>query len=629
MAQRVARQFIDREIIIRAEGRIGYLRISARHQKYAAVVALGLAFWLGVATGSFVLLSAQLDEQAQQVEEQRLAYLDLLTEASAYQRQFGDTTKTLKQDQDFLLARLETELGQGDALSEIRQQLNGDATAGAQAMEARDNLRRRLEKLATDLQGTAEYDQSLKAQMTALSGELTMTRDERTRLETAGADMARAYQALDDKLRSSQAKAEGLRRDLALRNEQVAEARATIQNLEAERAALVLGGAELEKQLAAAKRREADLTAELDGMADDTAMGEGQTVALERQEVALWAKIGHLERRLAAEQDALAAARQGAADLRKSVQLADEEVASSAELLEQQAGEIESLKGGLTEAGAREKDLERRLAESQGAEAAALGRADALEEQISLFEAQLALLEGRAEQMASRNEALVRRYQSQALETVEHFEKTIAMTGLEVDSLLAAKAQTFLAQGGPFIAGEVRRDHRPEDLRAASLNEKSLDRLDLQLERWSALREVLGTLPLAPPLEQYEITSSFGARTDPLNGRKARHNGLDFRSQLGSSVYSTAPGEVVVAGWYGHFGRTVEIDHGHGIRTRYAHLRSILVKRGEQVANHQKVGLVGSSGRSTGTHLHYEVLFNGQPQDPAKFLTAGKYVFKD
>ena len=94
-------------------------------------------------------------------------------------------------------------------------------------------------------------------------------------------------------------------------------------------------------------------------------------------------------------------------------------------------------------------------------------------------------------------------------------------------------------------------------------------------------------------------------------------------------LLSTAPGKVVVAGWKGRYGRLVEVDHGYGIRTRYAHLQKIEVKRGEYVYHRNTIGLLGSSGRSTGAHVHYEVLVNRRPRDPLKFLEAGMHLFKN
>src|SRR5665213_2921354 len=120
------------------------------------------------------------------------------------------------------------------------------------------------------------------------------------------------------------------------------------------------------------------------------------------------------------------------------------------------------------------------------------------------------------------------------------------------------------------------------------------------------------------------------AGTGAIDRRKIRsaafHPGLDLGAPYLSAVYSTGPGVVAFTGVKGAYGRVVEIDHGHGMVTRYAHLHRILVARGQHVGTHQQVGELGSTGRSTGPHLHYEVLVDGRPADPARFLEAGKNV---
>ena len=148
------------------------------------------------------------------------------------------------------------------------------------------------------------------------------------------------------------------------------------------------------------------------------------------------------------------------------------------------------------------------------------------------------------------------------------------------------------------------------------------------MDRWEGLQQVVRSIPLTAPLDQFRITSTYGSRRDPVNGRTSSHHGLDLAAPIHTPVMSTAPGKVVFSGWKGRFGRVIVIDHGHGIRTRYAHLRKILVKVGQRVGHREKIGLLGSSGRSTGPHVHYEVQVNGKPRDPMKFLKAGKYVFK-
>ncbi len=205
------------------------------------------------------------------------------------------------------------------------------------------------------------------------------------------------------------------------------------------------------------------------------------------------------------------------------------------------------------------------------------------------------------------------------------FEETVAMAGLDVAVLLPEDRNDALekGQGGPFIPEEFFSAPDPVEAAAASLS-----MLDDRIARWDRLQELLRSLPLAAPLEQYRISSAFGQRKDPVNGRLSRHLGLDFRAKLATPVLSTAPGEVVFAAWKGRYGRLVEIDHGHGIRTRYAHLHKILVKPGQAVGHRETIGLLGSSGRSTGPHVHYEVLVNGKRHDPMNFLKAGIYAFK-
>ncbi len=139
-------------------------------------------------------------------------------------------------------------------------------------------------------------------------------------------------------------------------------------------------------------------------------------------------------------------------------------------------------------------------------------------------------------------------------------------------------------------------------------------------------RKALAALPLTAPLEKYNLESGFGGREDPINGRRAFHSGLDMSAPYQSPVYATAPGTVVFAGYAAAYGKMVEIDHGNGIHTKYAHLNRIMVNVGQKLVKRGEIGLLGSSGRSTGPHVHYEVTVNGVPQDPEKFLEAGEKV---
>lgn len=200
--------------------------------------------------------------------------------------------------------------------------------------------------------------------------------------------------------------------------------------------------------------------------------------------------------------------------------------------------------------------------------------------------------------------------QGVARRTMSRLEEVLASTGVDLDKIIGRiSQQSGAAMGGPFVSLDSMRSSAAEQQRIA------------------ALLKVAKILPLHAPLAvHYSVGSPFGARHDPFNGREEFHTGIDLDAPYRTLVYSTAPGVVIFTGWKEGYGRTVEIDHGHGIVTLYAHLHRILVAMGERVATHVKIAQLGSTGRSTGPHLHYEIRLDGRPVNPEKFLEAGKNV---
>jgi len=197
-------------------------------------------------------------------------------------------------------------------------------------------------------------------------------------------------------------------------------------------------------------------------------------------------------------------------------------------------------------------------------------------------------------------------------------------TGLKVAQLLKGnqdRSKKKLGQGGPFIAFAP-------DTEPAQRLKANLSNLNSQLQQFTELQDIMKRLPLAAPLDYFSISSHYGKRRDPINKRWAVHYGMDFGGLKHASVYVTAPGRVRYAGRKGKYGKLVEIDHGLGFRTKYGHLHKILVKRGQKVNYRTKIGLMGSSGRSTGPHLHYEVIVKGKHKNPWRFIKAGRYVYK-
>lgn len=285
---------------------------------------------------------------------------------------------------------------------------------------------------------------------------------------------------------------------------------------------------------------------------------------------------------------------------------------------------VARLEQHLSQAQTREAFLGTQIASLEGALGHASERGERLESERNDLQTRITGLEQRLVEMRETQQTMVSRLSERTTLSIDTFEQTVAMTGLDVNRLLSGtQTNSTEDQGGPFIPG----DYVVEEDPLHSL-QASIAMLDLQLDRWEGLQQVVRTLPLTAPLDQFRITSGYGSRRDPVNRRKSSHHGLDLAAPMRTPILSTAPGKVVYAGWKGRYGRVIVIDHGHGIRTRYAHLRKILVKVGQEVGHREKIALLGSSGRSTGPHVHYEVQVFGKPVDPMKFLKAGKYVFK-
>ncbi|NNM74628.1 M23 family metallopeptidase [Enterovirga aerilata] len=166
--------------------------------------------------------------------------------------------------------------------------------------------------------------------------------------------------------------------------------------------------------------------------------------------------------------------------------------------------------------------------------------------------------------------------------------------------------------------------------RAAALNpfEAKLASLETELVRLDRWRGLVDAVPVRRPVEgEAGLTSNFGLRKDPFTGAAAMHAGIDFRGPLGTPIRAAAAGRVVSAEVSGGYGNLVELEHGNGLVTRYAHLSALNVSAGQSIGPGTVVGLLGSTGRSTGPHLHYETRLNGSAVDPMRFLLAGAQLF--
>jgi murein DD-endopeptidase MepM/ murein hydrolase activator NlpD len=267
----------------------------------------------------------------------------------------------------------------------------------------------------------------------------------------------------------------------------------------------------------------------------------------------------------------------------------------------------------------RVAELERRLEEAEADRRRVAEERDRLEAERLKLASSASAADKRAAALAAQQEA-IQQLIIRARAALERTQKGVSALGID-PSRLIAMGRPQGGTGGPFIEFKrVGRGH-PEHTNLVTLGEN--------LDKLSDLQRATRSLPIGAPVSGYSLASPWGVRRDPFNNQLAMHNGIDMAARMGTEIKARAPGKVVFAGRNGVYGNMVEIDHGHGIRTRYGHMSSIAVRQGQIVAARDKLGAVGSTGRSTAPHLHYEVLFNGKTMDPRKFVEAKQHVFQN
>jgi murein DD-endopeptidase MepM/ murein hydrolase activator NlpD len=269
-----------------------------------------------------------------------------------------------------------------------------------------------------------------------------------------------------------------------------------------------------------------------------------------------------------------------------------------------------SLKGNLNSV---TTDLESALSERNSARS----KSQKLSQTVEKLQNELSLLN------KSENEILLKLMKTAKadIEDIHYVLKLAGFNERKLNALSGSTANKNTGKGGPFVPIKPTTDPK-QGLKSVMYN------LSIHMSELEKLRRLMGRMPFSSPLNYFTISSHFGKRRDPINKRWAVHTGLDFGGIKNSRVYATAPGKVSFAGRNGKYGKLVEIDHGFGLKTKYGHLNKILVKRGQQLDYRAKIGLMGSTGRSTGPHLHYEILLKGKHQNPWHFIKAGRYVYK-
>lgn len=222
---------------------------------------------------------------------------------------------------------------------------------------------------------------------------------------------------------------------------------------------------------------------------------------------------------------------------------------------------------------------------------------------------------GRLARMEARQLAFVEQLTRFADRRAAHVSETIRKLGLNPGAMLAS-LDDHSAQGGPLLR------LAPSGM---SLDPR-FQRLGASLARMSALERGLAGIPQVLPASLEFISSGFGYRADPFDGEPAFHSGLDFRGPYGAPIYAAAKGVVSFVGQRQGYGNCVEIDHGNGLVTRYAHMSAFRARAGQPVDAGAVIGAIGNSGRSTGPHLHFEVRIDDRPVNPRPFLEKAPHV---
>ncbi len=632
------RFFKDRELILRTDGKVVFFRLGAGVQKGMCVFG-GIVFaWAAVASLSTWWQLRVNDDKAQEIVEARLSYQQLRGDLKAYQSKIAELASDIADRQRQTVGE------EHAALS--------DAVASA--------------PLEIDLAALAEISSGIGTAFDKMARDLDVSEQDRDRIVQSRNSLHQKIGELEDTLGDERRTVSRLNEDI-LRLEDVLENRGrSITDLEGTRDTLSDRIVELSDSLRDAERRGEQLVSDVRGLTGriETLSNTNETHVEARN--ALNADIDRLGARLAVEQARGKDAREGMARLiadvskvlgdqdggaaieseepKEFVETLDNELAAMIARYEETETYARRVDGALshvlnslervtgpvpektTESNTSQVLAERAEAsddgvlENQDSDIASLpdvasdasvasldrpGQARALVDEIErLHSAQLSLIEGlNAQVEAEVNEA----------------EDLLRMAGLDVEALVGTTTNT--GSGGPL-----------EDVGFGGGSSEGLAQgvaaLQGLVERRRALAKTLRCIPLVAPIDYYHVTSPFGKRKDPINGRWSMHKGLDLGAWPGTKIRATGAGKVIEARTHNGYGKMVRIDHGCGITTVYAHMKRISVKRGQEVTHRQVIGTLGSTGRSTGPHVHYEIRVDGAPVDPAKVMEAGRHVFK-
>lgn len=286
-----------------------------------------------------------------------------------------------------------------------------------------------------------------------------------------------------------------------------------------------------------------------------------------------------------------------------------DEYLKKAEVIEQRIRQITANEGWISKKDLNDKNA---LKEALISRDVAIEEKNLLEEKVKHLEAMVRSMQAFEIDLLQKVESASNKEMDKLKSSISSVNNELRKRGKYFNPLANSKKDN---KGGVYVPDEV----------ASYLNEDLLKQVQKAYSAVDGVRyykEAMKKVPLGKPVWTYWLSSPFGKRTDPFNTKSARHKGVDLASNKGNKIKSMAEGKVTRAGVVSGYGKMVEIDHGNGFKTKYAHMNAIYVKKGQMINQDQTIGEVGSTGRSTGPHLHYEVLYGGVNLDPMVFIKA-------